>query len=134
MFNLEGEDTITFNRNLFLPNGSDNSSSRDWNAVYSTDNYESANNSSELLYTDRRSVLYQVDSSSSANTYHYTYSIYDGGGAVTDSTSTLRAVGKDYYRGIPRTSVAFSDRYIYCLLYTSPSPRDRTRSRMPSSA
>ena len=26
------------------------------------------------------------------------------------------------------------DRYKYCLLYTSPSPRDRTRSRMPSSA
>ena len=24
--------------------------------------------------------------------------------------------------------------YDYCLLYTSPSPRDRTRSRMPSSA
>ena len=28
---------------------------------------------------------------------------------------------------------AISDRYD-CLLYTSPSPRDRTRSRMPSSA
>ena len=26
------------------------------------------------------------------------------------------------------------DRYWLCLLYTSPSPRDRTRSRMPSSA
>ena len=25
-------------------------------------------------------------------------------------------------------------RYTICLLYTSPSPRDRTRSRMPSSA
>ena len=25
-------------------------------------------------------------------------------------------------------------KYEYCLLYTSPSPRDRTRSRMPSSA
>ena len=25
-------------------------------------------------------------------------------------------------------------RYLICLLYTSPSPRDRTRSRMPSSA
>ena len=25
-------------------------------------------------------------------------------------------------------------RYMACLLYTSPSPRDRTRSRMPSSA
>ena len=24
--------------------------------------------------------------------------------------------------------------YVICLLYTSPSPRDRTRSRMPSSA
>ena len=24
--------------------------------------------------------------------------------------------------------------YMFCLLYTSPSPRDRTRSRMPSSA
>ena len=27
-----------------------------------------------------------------------------------------------------------SDIELYCLLYTSPSPRDRTRSRMPSSA
>ena len=26
------------------------------------------------------------------------------------------------------------NRYSTCLLYTSPSPRDRTRSRMPSSA
>ena len=26
------------------------------------------------------------------------------------------------------------DKYHPCLLYTSPSPRDRTRSRMPSSA
>ena len=29
---------------------------------------------------------------------------------------------------------AFVERVITCLLYTSPSPRDRTRSRMPSSA
>ena len=27
-----------------------------------------------------------------------------------------------------------NDNYEGCLLYTSPSPRDRTRSRMPSSA
>ena len=27
-----------------------------------------------------------------------------------------------------------ADDYLTCLLYTSPSPRDRTRSRMPSSA
>ena len=35
-----------------------------------------------------------------------------------------------YYTGIARGQV---DKYT-CLLYTSPSPRDRTRSRMPSSA
>ena len=29
---------------------------------------------------------------------------------------------------------SFLDEAISCLLYTSPSPRDRTRSRMPSSA
>ena len=40
----------------------------------------------------------------------------------------------------PRCALSFSpdDHWIFefmdCLLYTSPSPRDRTRSRMPSSA
>ena len=28
----------------------------------------------------------------------------------------------------------FSKEYMFCLLYTSPSPRDRQKSRMPSSA
>ena len=28
----------------------------------------------------------------------------------------------------------FEELFLACLLYTSPSPRDRTRSRMPSSA
>ena len=35
-------------------------------------------------------------------------------------------------------TIIYSDNYqtnnVTCLLYTSPSPRDRTRSRMPSSA
>ena len=31
-------------------------------------------------------------------------------------------------------ALAVSERADACLLYTSPSPRDRTRSRMPSSA
>ena len=34
---------------------------------------------------------------------------------------------------IPETGLTFVENSI-CLLYTSPSPRDRTRSRMPSSA
>ena len=46
---------------------------------------------------------------------------------------------KQYYisqehRGGPTDLVDNLDQYINCLLYTSPSPRDRTRSRMPSSA
>ena len=34
----------------------------------------------------------------------------------------------------PKTSVLIHPCPNTCLLYTSPSPRDRTRSRMPSSA
>ena len=52
-------------------------------------------------------------------------------GGVSDDLRTVTKVGgrqaDDFYR----------DRWSHdkvCLLYTSPSPRDRTRSRMPSSA
>ena len=49
---------------------------------------------------------------------------------------------RDYYRmlkGIGEMAISFSATWLIerawgCLLYTSPSPRDRTRSRMPSSA
>ena len=34
----------------------------------------------------------------------------------------------------PPLVLGMPDIYTACLLYTSPSPRDRTRSRMPSSA
>ena len=34
----------------------------------------------------------------------------------------------------PREIVSELDRYVICLLYTSPSPRDGLLSRMPSSA
>ena len=40
--------------------------------------------------------------------------------------------------GLIRAAMRFDEtkgyKFISCLLYTSPSPRDRTRSRMPSSA
>jgi len=36
--------------------------------------------------------------------------------------------------GFDNTSPTHAGNYSCCLLYTSPSPRDRTRSRMPSSA
>ena len=46
---------------------------------------------------------------------------YDPFGAGHSSTSISAALG-------------FAKAFKICLLYTSPSPRDRTRSRMPSSA
>ena len=39
----------------------------------------------------------------------------------------------EYLDGLARVSL-FGPLDIYCLLYTSPSPRDMRRSRMPSSA
>ena len=36
--------------------------------------------------------------------------------------------------GLIAISIAYAALILGCLLYTSPSPRDRTRSRMPSSA
>ena len=56
----------------------------------------------------------------------------------------LKAAGLDYYNHNLDTAPEFygqvikthaqGERFDTCLLYTSPSPRDRTRSRMPSSA
>src|SRR5664280_693450 len=44
-----------------------------------------------------------------------------------------RLAGADYASpGCLCTSEGDAERYEACLLYTSPSPRDRTRSRMPS--
>ena len=41
---------------------------------------------------------------------------------------------KEYVEKVKPIAEKFGGDYIICLLYTSPSPRDRTRSRMPSSA
>ena len=55
----------------------------------------------------------------------------------TDSERVMKRVGvfnNNFDVDINRDVVLESIPYGSCLLYTSPSPRDRTRSRMPSSA
>ena len=41
---------------------------------------------------------------------------------------------RDYTVKVDATGLAPGTTYYYCLLYTSPSPRDKRQSRMPSSA
>ena len=58
-------------------------------------------------------------------------------GFLAGSRFTMRALGKVGHVRVfaALASMASSAALLYaCLLYTSPSPRDRTRSRMPSSA
>ena len=55
-----------------------------------------------------------------------------------DRMGIERPAIEDCFEGRQRPRIDEYDDHIfllmYCLLYTSPSPRDRTRSRMPSSA
>ena len=51
------------------------------------------------------------------------------GCTLSSAVSTFVSCGKP-----AKKSCELGIKYVNCLLYTSPSPRDRTRSRMPSSA
>ena len=46
----------------------------------------------------------------------------------------VRAAIRQYDAALRRSDVASLERFWACLLYTSPSPRDKRQSRMPSSA
>ena len=54
--------------------------------------------------------------------------------AGTISTRGLKPDATHYCELVFDVNSAYFDNHGGCLLYTSPSPRDRTRSRMPSSA
>ena len=60
------------------------------------------------------------------------------GQRILISTGTKNLQDQIFYKDLPALSKALEvdidATYMNCLLYTSPSPRDRTRSRMPSSA
>ena len=43
-------------------------------------------------------------------------------------------IAYDYYASLPTNKLLVTTLILHCLLYTSPSPRDATLSRMPSSA
>ena len=49
-------------------------------------------------------------------------------------TDEARSGWKNVVKGVKKAGGLIGIQLWHCLLYTSPSPRDRTRSRMPSSA
>ena len=56
-------------------------------------------------------------------------------GAFSSSPSKSKASGRDLFLPARRCYGTFEEMIVKdCLLYTSPSPRDRQKSRMPSSA
>ena len=69
-------------------------------------------------------------------------SVYNSNPALLAARAQVREIDENYIQarseGRPSANVAgslgVSALRSSCLLYTSPSPRDRTRSRMPSSA
>ena len=54
-------------------------------------------------------------------------------GGLWSKATIQRIISGDFY-ATGRMTTTLEDQHFVCLLYTSPSPRDRTRSRMPSSA
>ena len=54
--------------------------------------------------------------------------------AYGDQTSIAAVIRDCYLAAADAAAVEGAGQRVGCLLYTSPSPRDRTRSRMPSSA
>ena len=54
--------------------------------------------------------------------------------AVTEGLDSIVTLALDMYDGSTKFSLIAIPMFVLCLLYTSPSPRDLSTSRMPSSA
>ena len=90
----------------------------------------------EYIFLIRKSHLENykglVDTLEQITNGKYKYVIVD---KLTEGAACTALLAKKYIDNDEDLLIANSDQYIdFCLLYTSPSPRDRTRSRMPSSA
>ena len=71
---------------------------------------------------------------SSTNTNFSTFDVWSNAGFTDDTNITLSTVLTDAYPAASNPSGVGEIYNRSCLLYTSPSPRDRQKSRMPSSA
>ena len=75
-------------------------------------------------------MIYMSSESDNQGNYSLTVTFAVG----TDLDMSQVKVQNRVSRALPRLPMEVTQQGVSCLLYTSPSPRDRTRSRMPSSA
>ena len=90
--------------------------------------------------SEAREWFYRAaDNGWAAAQYNLSLMLQSGIGGYQDNKDAWAYLSKAAQQGLPTAQVRmgvihrFPEAYT-CLLYTSPSPRDRTRSRMPSSA
>ena len=68
------------------------------------------------------------------NTANYPGVVQNTGGAITGGLTVSGALTSGTFTSSGTTGLGASNAFYFCLLYTSPSPRDGLLSRMPSSA
>ena len=107
------------------------------NGELTTDSGFEYNSTTNQLSVDSLNVIHLTSSFITSSRIHTSGSNIFG----DDTTDTQTLIGTTKITGSAQISGSLTfggaaplDLYTGCLLYTSPSPRDRTRSRMPSSA
>ena len=84
---------------------------------------------------DTRMLYLQRVEEISPNIRYCAYNLGQGGLDINDLMKMRsNATGQDMLAAKIDVSILCLERFVFCLLYTSPSPRDATLSRMPSSA
>ena len=136
---LNGNSTVPYNNSIYFGSTSNSlststvtggSSLTSGNLILSS-NTLTLNQSSGVYITGTTPVYYGNDQSiyTSRDTSG-NFNIYNTSGSLNlYSSNSINVLDN-----IPINFGSTSDQIYSCLLYTSPSPRDRTRSRMPSSA
>ena len=76
----------------------------------------------------------QVFDSSDTDKSGVTITLSDSSSTTTDASGNYSFANKNFGNYTVTMTVPVGHIAIGCLLYTSPSPRDRQKSRMPSSA
>ena len=107
--------------------------------LYDTDGTTSINSGSFGTYTSGGTVTHGVVVLSSTNGSFVAGETITGGTSSNTAIIQADAVGLNGVRqydfsATKQIGMAGTPAYTACLLYTSPSPRDRQKSRMPSSA